>query len=119
MAGQRRKIRSLWDLTAGQRRRYLLGAIAMAIGIALLYLSPLIVRATIGGLIQQQPAGKGQQVFVRVIRSLAGNSNGRALLIAAIAVIVVTGLGGAFTYLTGRWAALASGAIGRQVRTGL
>src|SRR2546423_7647036 len=119
MAEQKSKLRSLWDLTAGQRRRYLLGAIAMAIGIALLYLSPLIVRATIDGLIQQQPVGKGQQIFVRVIRSMAGNSNARALLIAAIAVIAVTGLGGAFTYLKGQWAALASESIARQLRNQL
>ena len=47
MAKENSKLRALWDLSAGQRRRYLLAAIAMAIGIALLYLSPLIVRATI------------------------------------------------------------------------
>src|SRR5258706_13212152 len=98
MAEQKSKIRSLWDLTAGQRRRYLLGAIAMAIGIAFLYLSPLIVRATIDGLIQQQPVGKGRQVFVRVIRSMPGNSNARALLIAAIAVSAGTARGEALTY---------------------
>src|SRR2546430_8858128 len=119
MAEQRSKIRSLWDLTAGQRRRYLLGAIAMAIGIALLYLSPLIVRATIDGLIQQQPVGKGQEAVVRAIRSISGDSNARALLIAAIAVIAVTGLGGAFTYLKGQWAALASESIARQLRNRL
>src|SRR6059058_6564817 len=99
MAEQKSKIRSLWDLTAGQRGRYALAAITMAIGIALLYLSPLIVRATIDGLIQQQPVGKGQQRFVHAIRSISGNSNTRALLIAALAVIVVTAIGGAFTYL--------------------
>jgi ATP-binding cassette subfamily B protein len=119
MAEQKSKLRSLWDLTAGQRRRYLLAGIAMAIGIALLYLSPLIVRATIDGLIQQQPVGKRQEAFVRAVRSMAGNSNPRALLVAALAVIAVTALGGAFTYLKGQWAALASESIARQLRNRL
>src|SRR4051812_23864623 len=99
MADKNNKIRALWDLTAGQRRRYALAGIAMTIGIALLYLSPLIVRATIDGLIQQNPAGTGQEKFVRFIHSMSGNSNTRALLIAALAVVAVTALGGAFTYL--------------------
>src|SRR6266568_652641 len=119
MAQKNSKLRALWDLSAGQRRRYALSAMAMAIGIALLYLSPLIVRATIDGLIQQQPVGKGQQVFVRVIRSISGNSNTRALLVAALGVIGVTGLGGAFTYFKGKWAALASESIARQLRNRL
>src|SRR5882762_2688905 len=102
MAEQKSKIRSLWDLTAGQRGRYALAATAMTIGIALLYLSPLIVRATIDGLIQQKPVGSGQESFVRAIRSVSGNSNPRALLIAALCVIAVTALGGAFTYLKGQ-----------------
>src|SRR5256885_16594880 len=105
MAEQKSKIRSLWDLTAGQRGRYALAAIAMAIGIALLYLSPLIVRATIDGLIQQQRVGRGQDVFVRAVRSLAGSSNTRALLIAALLVIAVTAIGGAVPFFKGRWAA--------------
>src|SRR5438876_6681987 len=119
MLESKSKLRSLWELTAGQRGRYVRGSIAMAIGIALLYLSPLIVRATIDGLIQQQPVGRGQDVFVRAVRSLAGSSNTRALLIAALLVIAVTAIGGAFTYLKGRWAALASESIARQLRNRL
>ncbi|HEV8378736.1 MAG TPA: ABC transporter transmembrane domain-containing protein, partial [Tepidisphaeraceae bacterium] len=119
MAQNKSKLRSLWELTAGQRRRYLLAAIAMTIGIALLYLSPLIVRATIDGLIQQKPVGTGEEIFVRVIHSLSGDSITRALLIAAISVIAVTALGGAFTYLKGQWAALASESIARQLRNRL
>src|SRR5258705_2147639 len=119
MTQKENKLRALWELTAGQRGRYLRSAIAMTIGIALLYLSPLIVRATIDGLIKQKPAGRGQEAFVRVIHSISGNSNTRALLIAALLVISVTALGGAFTYLKGQWAALASESIARQLRNRL
>jgi len=119
MAQQRSKIRSLWDLTAGQRGRYALAAVAMAIGIGLLYLSPLIVRAAIDGLIQRQPAGRGQEAFVSAVRAMAGGSSARALLLAALAVIAVTALGGAFTYLKGQWAALASESIARKLRNRL
>src|SRR3954470_18045259 len=113
MTQSQNKFRALWELTAGQRRRYVLAAIAMTIGIALLYLSPLIVRATIDGMIQQKPVGKGQEAFVRLVRSISGQSPARGLLIAALAVIAVTALGGAFTYLKGQGAALASESIAR------
>src|SRR5436190_23990380 len=98
MVENRNKLRALWDLTAGQHGRYLLSAAAMAVGIALLYRSPLIVRATIDGLIQQKPVGKGQEAFVRFIHSLAGGSLSRSLLVAGLCVIAVTAIGGAFTY---------------------
>src|SRR5258705_10402276 len=119
MTQKENKLRALWELTAGQRGRYLRSAIAMTIGIALLYLSPLIVRATIDGLIQQKPAGRGQEAFVRVIHSLGGSSPARALLVAAFLVICVTAIGGAFTYLQRQWATLASESICRQPRNWL
>jgi len=119
MAETKNKFKALWDLTAGQRRRYLLGAIAMTIGIALLYLSPLIVRAAIDGLIQQKPVGTGQEIFVRAIRSISGGSLAGSLFIAALLVIAVTAMGGAFTYLKGQSAALASESIARQLRNRL
>ena len=89
MTQKENKLRALWELTAGQRRRYALAATAMTIGIALLYLSPLIVRATIDGLIQQKPVGRGQEAFVHLIHSLSGQSPARSLLIAAFSVIAV------------------------------
>ena len=119
MTQSKNKIRALWDLTAGQRRRYVLAAVSMSIGIALLYLSPLIVRATIDGLIQQKPAGRGQEAFIRAVRSISGESPARGLLIAAFCVVAVTAVGGAFTYVKGQWAALASESIARQLRNRL
>src|SRR4051812_27952308 len=99
------KTRALWELTRGQRLRYVAAAISLTIGIGFLYLSPLIVRATIDGLISRKPASPGQQRFVKVIDSISGHRMGRGLLIAALLVVAVTALSAVFTYIKGKWAA--------------
>jgi ATP-binding cassette subfamily B protein len=111
------KARALWDLTRGQRLRYLRAAVAMAIGITILYLSPLIIRATIDGLIGGKPVDRYQRLFVDGLRSFA--SDRWALLIAGILVIAVTFFAGGFTYLKGKWAAIAAEQIARQLRNRL
>src|SRR5688500_14709812 len=108
---------SLWHLTRGQRLRYLAAPVAMCIGIAILYLSPLIVRATIDGLIGGQPVDATQRLFVNSIRSIA--TDRLALLVAGLSIIAVTFIAGAFTYLKGKWAAIASEQITRQLRNRL
>src|SRR5688572_25937870 len=101
------KAKALWRLTEGQRGRYLLAAVAMSVGIVILYLSPLIVRATIDGIIAGKPVDDWQRKFVGNIQSVSGQSVARALAIASVCVIVVTFMAGAFTYLKGHLAALA------------
>src|SRR5438046_9290164 len=91
------KTRALWELTRGQRLRYLVAAISLAIGIGFLYLSPLIVRATIDGLISKKPVSGAQHRFVNVIDSMSNHRMSRGLLFAAMLVIVVTALSAVFT----------------------
>jgi len=109
------KIATLWRLTRGQRRRYALAVAAMGAGILLLYLSPQIVRESIDGIIDAAPGGRGSFIL-RAIRRLGGNSTGRALWIAGGCIVAATLFSGVFTYLRGRWAALASESIARQLR---
>ena len=109
------RLKTLWQLTRGQRLRYVAAVAAMALGIGLLYLSPQIVRASIDGIIERKPTGRLGGLFV-IINRLAGQHPHRALLIAGMLVVAVTALSGLFTYLRGRWAALASESIARQLR---
>ena len=87
----------------------------MVVGIVFLYLSPQIVRAAIDGIIDQKPIGRFGFVL-RWIESLSGGHFGRSLWIAGGLVVCVTALGGVFTYLRGRWAALASESIAKDLR---
>ena len=51
--------RVLWNLMAGQRRRYLFACVALGGGTLLTYLAPLVVRAAIDGVIDPQGALRG------------------------------------------------------------
>jgi ATP-binding cassette subfamily B protein len=110
-----RKTITLWRWTAGQRLRYLSAIAAMAVGIALLYLSPQIIAVTIDGIIDHKPDSR-QGFLYRFIRHLSGPSNTRALWIAGALVVLVTAVSGLFTYLKGRWSAFASESIARSLR---
>lgn len=111
--------RALWNLTRGQRSRFLLAILALAVGSFLMYVGPQIVRVAIDGIIvsstEQQHALPGWASGA--LTSLdATNHPIRALIVAACAVVVATLVGGAFMYLKGRWAAQASESIARSLR---
>jgi ATP-binding cassette subfamily B protein len=108
------KTRTLWRLAGGQRVRFAAAIGAMGAGILLLYVSPQIVRAAIDGIID--PSKSGDPSFIRWARLIGGNRPGAVLGIVAAAIVLVTAVGGWFTYLKGRWAALASESIARQLR---
>jgi ATP-binding cassette, subfamily B, bacterial len=110
------KIKTLWALTRGQRRAYIGSIVAMAIGIVILYLSPQIVRQAIDGLIARSPHARPGLTLWFIRHLGGGNHLGHSLWIAGILVIAVTAVGGFFTYLKGRWSALASERIVRDLR---
>ena len=87
---------TLWQWMAGQRLRYACAIVALCIGTLLLYLSPLMIRAGIDSLAEQGAT--------------------RVLALAGAGVILVTGPGGVFTYLRGRWSAIAAERIARRLR---
>ena len=101
--------------TQGHRARYAAAIGAMAVGILLLYLSPLIIRAAIDGLIQRTPVEQFQSI-VNFLLKLSGNNIPLALAITGVLVLAVTVVSGVFTFLRGRWSALASEGIARSLR---
>src|SRR5580693_258885 len=107
--------RTLWRWTRGWRGLYVSSLIAMAAGILLLYLSPLIIRAAIDGLIDHKPVGQFQSI-VDFMLKLGGNRIAAALALAGVLVLLVTLVSGVFTFLRGRWSALASEGIARDLR---
>ena len=89
--------RTLWGLMQGQRVRYGTAILAMGVGNVFLFGVPLISAAVIKGV---------------TARSLTTQD----LWLYAGAAVALTGVAGAFQYVRGRWAAIASEAIVRRLR---
>ena len=87
--------RELWNLTRGQRLRYAGAIVAMAAGYACLYGVPYV---------------QGRALDEAIERGAGG------LLAAAALCVALTVAGGALLYLRGRWAALASETVVKQLR---
>ncbi len=112
--------RALWNLTLGQRSRLLMALLALSIGTLFMYAAPQIVRIAIDGVIDKNSTSTQAGFVARILRSIdVTNHPTRALLLAACAVVLVTLIAGVFMYLKGRWAAQASEAIARSLRTRL
>ncbi|MBT3200957.1 MAG: ABC transporter ATP-binding protein [Phycisphaerales bacterium] len=92
----------------GQRFRYVSAIGAMFVGMLVLAERPVVFKVAIDHMI------KGQDAEGRWVGWLGGS-----LLLAAVAVIVITVLSGLFMYLKGRWAGIASEAVARDLRNKL
>ena len=110
------KTRTLWRWTAGQRLRFTAGIAGMGLGILLLYLPPQIVREAIDGVIDPSRNGTGGQFLLQWTTRMGAARPAAVLGVLAAAVVLITALGGAFTYLKGRWSGIASESIARRLR---
>src|SRR3954447_21788831 len=101
---------------AGHRGRYALALTAMFCGFGMLYLTPLITRATIDGVITAHPTAN----ISTPARFLADRAQqwgvGFTLSLAAIAAIAVTASAALFMSLQGRFSGIASESIARSLR---
>lgn len=116
---------NLIALTRGQRLRYASAIVAMALGIATIFLVPQISQKVIDGFVEGAEGVRfvAPELLVRLGAPFglsAEASSGRAfLLFAGLLVIAITALAGALQYLRGRWAAQASEGIMRDLRNAL
>jgi ATP-binding cassette, subfamily B, bacterial len=109
-------LKTIWQLMAGQRARYLAAIAAMAAGTELTYLTPRIWRGAIDGiLVNQDSEGRFSIAhWLHVAAQKYGLSMG--LIFAAAGLIGVTALAGVCMYLKTRWSAGASERIIRALR---
>ncbi len=111
---------TLWTVTRGQRHRYAMAILAMALTNLFLFGAPLVGKyaidvAVAADLTQAAPLLGDLNVW------LSGPDGGAEsirnyLWLSALAALLITCIGGLFMYLRGRLAALASEAIVRRVR---
>jgi len=109
----------IWQLTLGQRLRYLVAMLALVIASGFLYLVPLMPEMVIDGVIGEHP--ERASAISRWLISTAGGREYLAghLWLVALLMVLLAVLAGVFTYLRGRWTAIASENIVRKVRDDL
>jgi ATP-binding cassette subfamily B protein len=102
----------------GHRRRYAFALAAMFCGLGLLYLAPLITRATIDGVITTHaPATANLSRAARFLVHRAKDwGAGVTLALAAATAVAVTACAAFFMSLQGRWSGIASESIARALR---
>jgi ATP-binding cassette subfamily B protein len=116
MEGSTNNFRTLWNLMSGQRVRYLSALGAMFCGVALLYITPLITRAAIDGVIDPHPRGAISAGAGMVAEFRQRWGAGAALLLVAGALVAVTTAAAGFMSIQGRLSGLASESIVRRLR---
>src|SRR3954449_5526359 len=114
-ASKLKKAAALWQLTRGQRHRFAYALGALLIGTLLLYLPPQIVRVAIDAILDKGVAQSHWMMRLLDAIDASGHPR-RALILAAIAVVIITAGGSTFTYFRGRFATLGSESIARSLR---
>ena len=109
-------LRDLWVITKGQRVKYLLAILAMAITNACMFSAPIVGGHAID-VITLQNFEYADQFLLSFGQYLFGEVSFIGYLwIAASVGLIITAFGGLFLYARGRLAALASESIARGVR---
>ena len=107
---------TLWALMRSRRLLYTGALMSLLIASALSFAPSLILRATIDGVIGQQPMDVPRWVSV-LIESLGGSLMlPRYLWVFASLLLAAAIAEGSFTYLKGRWSAFAAEGIAQHVR---
>ena len=110
---------SLWLATKGQRLRYATATAATGVSTVFMLAAPLVGMYALDVIIERD-LDKGVPALAHVANLVAGSDPLFAYLVAsAVSGVLLTGLGAAFLYLRGRWAAIASEAIAQRLREAL
>ena len=97
-----RTSRALWELTKGERKRYAYAAVVLVAAIGAGFSIPLILKQALDHL-------DGAETIL-------GDSESGALWVAGALIVAATAVAGVFAYLRGRFAAIASERIVRELR---
>ena len=109
---------SLWALTAGFRRPFVLAAFALLLASGALLLVPLLGTFAIDVALAGDLA-PGTPVLRALAQGFAEHALLAYLLLSAVTIVLVTALGGLFHFFRGRWTALGSEGLIRRLRLAL
>ncbi|MHC5114024.1 MAG: ABC transporter ATP-binding protein [Planctomycetota bacterium] len=112
-----RKLKPIWALATGERLRYGAAIVALVVASCFLYLPPLVPQIVIDGVLLPPESADESIVVTEGLRLLGGRSFiADNLWWPALIILALTAVAGVFTYLRGRWSAMASERIARSVR---
>jgi ATP-binding cassette subfamily B protein len=107
---------TLWRVTEGQRTRYVFAWLALVASALVLYAVPLVTKATIDGVVAQDPAVR-TAVTERVLDWMGGAAFVREhLWVPGLVLVGITALAGLFTHLRTRLSSGAAEAVARRLR---
>jgi ATP-binding cassette, subfamily B, bacterial len=111
---KRNRYRLIWELMAGRRLQYGAAIGALIVASCFLYLVPLVPQVVIDGVLGD---GESSSFVNRWVARGGGAEFIRShLWYPAVLVLLLTAVAGIFTYLRGRWSAMASEEIACRVR---
>ncbi len=116
MALSDNNFKTLWNLMRGHRLRYASALAALVCGVGLLYITPLITRGAIDGLIDAHPTAALSSIARFFAHRKQTWGLQWSLVAAASALLLVTICSAAMMNLQGRWSAVASETIVRGLR---
>jgi len=110
----------IWSLMRGQRLRYGAALLCLLLATAANYLVPLVGAAAIDHAIGTRDPATASSL-VRALLAMAGGADNlrTSLWLAPVLMVAITALGGACSYLKGRYTSLASDGIARQLKNDL
>jgi ATP-binding cassette subfamily B protein len=115
------KLKLMWTLLRGQRTRYFAAIASLIVASCFMYAVPLIATATMNVALADGTDEAEPTAILQLLVSAMGGADyvREHLWIPLIAIAIVAAVAGLFTYLRGRWAAIASESIVRRVRDDL
>lgn len=110
------KYRMLWRQMEGHRTLYVAAFGALILSSCFQYLVPLVPQVVMDGVLVDEPLQVSPLVGWILARTGGPEVLRTHLWWAAAAVALLAGMGGLFTYVRSRWAAIASERIAKQIR---
>lgn len=107
---------TLWGLMRGQRATYVAAIASMGLASVCLLASPVVGKVALDRFLVDSPPPATGWLDRVADRVGSGWDTVELLILAAVAMVVLTAIAGVFLYLRGRWAAMAAEATVRSVR---
>jgi ATP-binding cassette subfamily B protein len=116
MPQSKNNFKTLWELMGRHRARYLGALSSMLIGVGLIYITPLITRAAIDGLIDARPGPNSSAAARFLVQRRAQWGTELTLTLVAATLAAVTALSSLFMSVQGRFTGISSESIARGLR---
>ena len=114
-----KSLKLLWNFLKGNRLLYLGAILSIALATLFSFFSPLIIRLTVDSIIGNSPIN-APKIVIKMVEAVGGRSVlARNLWICGSVLIVLSALNGIFTFLKGKWSALAAESTARGIRNNL